>query len=517
MRSLATHDALAVRGAGTVDGSVPRHVDDYRRRLLYAAVFWERIGYHGLLAILIFYLTDSGSSGAEASALFGNFASVVYAATLVGAVVADVWLGIRRAALFGAIVVLVGHVALTNAGLLDVGDPNSLALFAGLGLVIVGEGYLQPAIANLLSEYSGSVDTKRDASFSVFWMVQNAGVLLGPLLIGWVAHAFGWGYGFAGDAAAMAIALVLLRLAARRAPDAADVREAPVAGAEPARSRRRRLVAYVAAPFAAVGTAFLMRETALVGVLLASVLLAAVARYLFVALRRCTPSERQRSLMCLVVAAFSFVFLVLLNQYGTALALFTAEHVDLDLFGVTLQPSQVIFLQPTFLVLLGPPYLAACARLARAGREPSPFAKMAAGLGSLSLAFLALGLAANHAPDGERLAIGWMVGFYFVMAAGELLLCPVSLALTTKLAVPRMAGLTVGLWMLSWSWANYVAALGATTIWHARVGAAPVGSLGRFGDYFYSMAAIGVATSVLMLVLLPMLRHRIAASSAHAA
>jgi len=78
--------------------------------ILFFAEMWERFSYYGMRGILIFYLTqhflftDDYSSG-----LYGSYTSLVYLLPLLGGLLADRYLGTRKAIAFGALLLVAGH------------------------------------------------------------------------------------------------------------------------------------------------------------------------------------------------------------------------------------------------------------------------------------------------------------------------------------------------------------------------------------------------------------------------
>ncbi len=74
------------------------------------AEMWERFSFYGMRGLLIFYLTqhflfDDGFSSGQ----YGSYASLVYLLPLIGGIVADRYIGTRKAIMFGAILLVAGH------------------------------------------------------------------------------------------------------------------------------------------------------------------------------------------------------------------------------------------------------------------------------------------------------------------------------------------------------------------------------------------------------------------------
>ncbi len=78
--------------------------------ILFFAEMWERFSYYGMRGILIFYLTQHFLfDDATASATYGSYTSLVYLLPLVGGIMADRYIGTRKAIAFGALLLVAGH------------------------------------------------------------------------------------------------------------------------------------------------------------------------------------------------------------------------------------------------------------------------------------------------------------------------------------------------------------------------------------------------------------------------
>jgi POT family proton-dependent oligopeptide transporter len=85
--------------------------------VLFFAEMWERFSYYGMRGILIFYLTqhllfDDAVAGAQ----YGSYTSLVYLLPLIGGVLADRYLGTRKAVAFGALLLVAGHFTMAYEG-----------------------------------------------------------------------------------------------------------------------------------------------------------------------------------------------------------------------------------------------------------------------------------------------------------------------------------------------------------------------------------------------------------------
>ena len=85
--------------------------------VLFFAEMWERFAFYGLRALLILYLTKHFLFDDKAAASqYGAYTTLVYLLPLVGGILADRYLGTRKAVAFGAILLTAGQLTMAVQG-----------------------------------------------------------------------------------------------------------------------------------------------------------------------------------------------------------------------------------------------------------------------------------------------------------------------------------------------------------------------------------------------------------------
>jgi POT family proton-dependent oligopeptide transporter len=85
--------------------------------VLFLTEMWERFSYYGMRGLLIFYLTEQFLfSDRAAAAQYGAYTTLVYLLPLIGGIVADRYLGNRKAVAFGALLLVFGHLTMAVEG-----------------------------------------------------------------------------------------------------------------------------------------------------------------------------------------------------------------------------------------------------------------------------------------------------------------------------------------------------------------------------------------------------------------
>ncbi|XP_048049481.1 solute carrier family 15 member 2 isoform X1 [Megalobrama amblycephala] len=181
--------------------------------------FCERFSYYGMKAVLtLYFINYLGWDKDLSTAVYHAFSSLCYFTPLLGALIADSWLGKFRTIIYLSIVYVIGHVVKSVGAIPDVGDSTLHIVLSVVGLVLIafGTGGIKPCVAAFGGDQfdEENIDERRKF-FSIFYMSINAGSVLStivtPILRGDV-QCFGgdcYALAFGVPAALMVIALVV--------------------------------------------------------------------------------------------------------------------------------------------------------------------------------------------------------------------------------------------------------------------------------------------------------------------
>jgi len=379
---------------------------------LFFTEMWERFSYYGMRAFLILYMVHAlGFDDKHAGRIYGNYTAGVWAAAIVGGIVADWWLGQYRSVLIGGIIIALGHFTLAF---------HPLPFFyVGLSLIVIGTGLLKPNVSGIVGALYDPADTRRDAGFSIFYMGINLGAFIGPLIAGWLAQKVDWHLGFACAGVGMSLGLVQYALGRRRLQPAIE-----------RLARRPRPAAAAAAPSSGGFIGF-------------------------------TVAEWKRIAAMAVFFVLAAIFWGAYEQAGSSLNLFGDRYTTLQILGFEFPSSWYVSVQAIFVIVLAPAFAWLWIRLGK--YEPTTPTKFAFGLFFVGLSFLFLLIPAGaiQGTPGLRVSPFWLIGCYFIQELGELSISPVGLSVFTKLAPVRIVGMMLGLWFLADSVGNKVAGYAA--------------------------------------------------------
>ncbi|MER6079421.1 oligopeptide:H+ symporter [Streptomyces sp. NPDC001833] len=415
---------------------------------LFMTEMWERFSYYGMKALLPLYLVAPGGlhmNAATATAIYSVYLSLVYLLALPGGWFADRVLGPRKTVAVAGTVIMLGHLTLAL--------PSSGTFFAGLGLVAIGSGLLKANISTMVGHlYEGPDDPRRDGGFTLFYIGINLGAFAAPLVIGTVGENYNWHLGFALAAVGMALGLAQFLLGTRHLSSRSDIVPTPLSAAEKkATLTKAGFWAAVAAVFyIVVGVSgvytlnWLLVPITIAGLLIPVVVIARIKRDKD--LDRAEQSKMSAYIWFFVAAA---VFWMIYDQGGSTVSLFADASAKNTIFGWNFPVSWYQSVNPVMIMAFAPVFAWAWLAMARRGKEPSTAVKFAGGLVLIGASFFLFLAPLSIADGGHKAAAMWLVGIYFVQTVGELMLSPVGLSVTTKMAPAKYASQMMGVWFLA--------------------------------------------------------------------
>ncbi|MGA0567939.1 peptide MFS transporter [Rathayibacter sp. KR2-224] len=409
---------------------------------IFGVEMWERFSFYGMQGILLLYLYFSVAHGGlampkpEAAGIVGAYGGAVYLSTIIGAWVADRLLGSERVLFYSAIVIMCGHIALALL-------PGYLGVGVGLILVAVGSGGLKANATTVVGTLYSEHDPRRDAGFSVFYLGINLGAFFGPLLTGLLQSTIGFHYGFGLAALGMAIGLVQYSFGRKRLPDEARNVPNPL--------QRSRYVLWLCIGAAGILVIVVLtlvgviRATNLSLVVIVVTIVAAIGYFVVILTSRLTDVERSRVYAFIPLFIASAAFWSLYQQQFTVVTFYSDNRLNRDLFGWDFPISWVQSINPVFIIVLSGVFAALWTKLGE--RQPSTPLKFAMGTVIMGVAFLLFLPFAGGGKNSTPLLA--MIGILLVFTIAELLLSPVGLSVSTKLAPSRFHAQMVALFFLS--------------------------------------------------------------------
>ena len=443
--------------------------------LIFFTGMWERFSYYAMRGILVLYLTATWLNGGLgydekfSTTVYGLATGLCYFTPLFGGWLSDRYLGQRKSILIGGFIMVLAQFLLFAPELFTTVSPNltpeqlahnefigRVGLFAGLFLLIIGNGFFKPNISSIVGDLYEPGDRRLDSAFSIFYMGINLGAVIAPLIVGLLADnvfattfvdangvtqiTHGYRYGFL--AAAVGVLLGQLLFVFLSNKYLGNIGMEPKGAAKLAESSTEE----VKVPL--------------------------------------TRQEKERIAVIFIFFFFAVFFFAGMEQAGASFNLYANKYIDRTVFGHEIPTAWLQMINPFFVIVLAPVF--AYFWNTRLGQALNTPLKMGLGLIVLGIGFWFMliagfqrgatwqgGLNIVDNPDATiKASMIWMILTYLLHTIGELSLSPVGLSIVTKLSPARFASLFMGVWIMAAAFANilaglissYVVELGASTV-----------------------------------------------------
>lgn len=486
--------------------------------VLFFTEMWERFSYYGMRALLTVFLVSEiakggwGWSNDDAMYLYGWYTALVYATPLLGGMIADRFIGFKKAILIGALLMTLGHASMALEGF------NTNFFFIGLGLMILGNGMFKPNISSMVGQLYPNNSPKKDAGYTIFYMGINAGAFLGSLLCGYIGEKIGWHYGFGLAGVFMFFGMLqfyfgqkIFGIIGNKPSKAADknVTDNDDTDNSPHVVRDRLIVVGVLifasvffflafeqaggsmTIFAKDYTQRVLEGSAATSFKWIDAILTIFPIFIvtYVLLKLSAKIFKQYPLTILFTLV-SFASIAILGFWKVQRE-FTALETE-----VTVSWFQI--LNAFFIITLASSF----SKLWEKVWNPSGPVKFALGLILVGVGFLAMAYGSKDIEAGAKFAsvsMLWLVLAYFFHTLGELCLSPVGLSYVSKLSPPKFVGLIFGFWFLASAIANLLAGLMGGLI-------DKISSEYSMSTFFLIIAAMPITVALILILLSPKLK-----------
>jgi POT family proton-dependent oligopeptide transporter len=436
--------------------------------ILFFTEMWERFSYYGMRAILVLFLTEKtagdnpgfGWTDGEALALYGWYTMFVYVASIPGGILADKYIGQKKAVMIGGALLCLGHGILAVEAL--------WAFYTGLGLIILGVGCLKPNISTMVGGLYGKGDNRRDMGFYIFYMGINLGAFLSAIIVGYIGENIGWHYGFGLAGIGMLLGQAVYMYGQKYLTEVGNLVEVTEADAANQPSliadifkQKNSMIGFFAT---LVLAAFIYIQydawdyAALVAALSFAVGIGIVIY------NDGNKIEKDRILVMYLSFLIIIVFWGSFEQAGGLMNIYTKEKTDLAL-GIFMVPASWFqSVNAMFILLFAPLVGAFWGWWRNRGKESSSIFKMAIGVIIMGWGFFFMTKASTEVVmDGETVieksGMSWLVLAYLFHTLGELCASPVALSFITKLAPARWMAFMMGAYFAVTGLGNKVAGL----------------------------------------------------------
>ncbi|GHP12588.1 MFS transporter [Lentilactobacillus fungorum] len=418
---------------------------------LFFTEMWERFSYYGMRAILLYYMYFSVTKGglgfdqSLAASIMAIYGSLVYLTSVIGGFVSDRILGSRRTVFYGGILIMLGHIALS----LPMGSP---ALFASIVLITVGTGLLKPNISEMVGGLYTEYDNRRDSGFTIFVFGINLGSFIAPLLVSWLGFKVNFHLGFSLAAIGMFFGLLqYIRGGKKHLPSSSLYPSDPL---EP--SDAKKLSIQVGLGIVVFGLVLLLMQvmgnlslSSFISLLsLIAIATPIVYFVIIISSKKISDTERSRVIAYIPLFIAAAIFWAIEEQGSVVLALFAENQTNNNFFGVFNIPAGWYqSLNPLFIMLYTPFFAWLWIKLGK--KQPSSPSKFSLGLGIAGLSYLFMVIPVMLFGSSAKVSPLWLLGSWAIVEVAELLISPIGLSVTTKLAPKAFESQMMSMWFLA--------------------------------------------------------------------
>lgn len=320
---------------------------------LYVCFFtemWERFSFYGMKTLLLLYILKYHLFGDDAGYdLLGAYGGLVYAVPVIGGLLADRYLGMRKAVILGGILLVAGHLGMAYEGeqarVVDgvvIRDEAALQVFyLSLALIIMGVGFLKPNISTIVGRLYPPNDPRVDSGFTVFYAGINVGALFASLVCAFLGETYGWKYGFGAAGIGMVAGLILFIWGQKYLLGQAEPND-PQKLREKVGPFTREWLIYLGSLGGVLVVWQLIQRTWTVHGAMHLIAAAFVAWFIWFLWKKCSAAERGQMIALVFLILGVLIFFTLYEQTYGSWVTFTDRLMTKDLFGMAVTGSQTV-------------------------------------------------------------------------------------------------------------------------------------------------------------------------------
>ncbi len=380
----------------------------------------ERFSYYGMRAILTLYMINYLIIPEyQAKTYYHLFMSVTYFFPILGAFIADRYLGRYNTIMIFSVFYCFGHLFLS---LFD----NYMGLILGLGFIALGSGGIKPCVSSFLGDQfkTDEVDLKTKA-FSFFYFSINFGSFFSSLLIPIVKNVYGYGLAFAIPGVLMLIATLLLIMGRKY-----------YTIVKPNDEEKSEF-------FAILKYAISTRKQ---------------GKTFFEKAYEKFSHENVEGVISVLnilkVYLIVIVFWAMFDQQGSSWVI-QAKEMNLNFLGLKMQPEMLQAMNPIMVMFLIP----ICVFFVYPTFKLGPIKRIGIGMFIAGLSFISVGIIEEFLLRGIELNVMWQIIPYLILTLSEVFVSITGLEFAYTQAPKSMKSILTSLWLLTVFFGNLLTSL----------------------------------------------------------
>lgn len=396
------------------------------------------LAYYGVkLALLLFLAENSFSGGmgltsAKATSIIASFLSWAYFAPIIGGWISDRYLGPKNCIKIGLILVSIGYFL--GYFVSSVEMVYFMVFIIGLGI-----GFYKSNLNTLVGSIYKNDDPRKDSAFLITYTSTNIGTLIGPFVAGLIANiwfaqklgvdavVYGYRYVFLTASIVTIIGFIVFTAGEKKFfndtyLDSDDIGKK------------------------------INKKTKLKNTLDEKKKLSK---------KSLTSEEKHSIFIILVLAFFTVFFWIAYNQATMSIALYTKEHINLNIGSFEIPTTWIDSFNGLLCVILGPAISYIWIKMAVVRKkDTSAVSKMATGFAILAIAFFfivgAISQNSMSTSPNFKASVLWIIGFLVFQGIGEICFSPIGYGMVNKLSPAKYVSSLTSVWFLGKFAANKI-------------------------------------------------------------
>lgn len=387
--------------------------------------------------IVLFAIQKLHYSSHNAYLLYAAFSSLLFTLSLPGGYLSSLF-GHKYAAAVGMLFSIVGSALLAIA--------HSMFFYIGLAAFVIGYGLATPAIWCLVGHAYAKEDIRRESGYTLFYLLFNIGAFTAAIVEGYVSTRFNYADAYLLIAVLIFIGLFIYYITLPR------LTVYPGRSVEPQLSWSPMQITMslcIICLIAVAPVGILLYFPQVCSYVLAAAMIIAIVMILQLAFKQKTNYAKWRVILFLILTLLSLIFWALYMLEPSLMTVFAKYNVNRKIAGFDIPASSFYSLDPLGVILIGILFSWLWRYLAKRNRDISLPAKFCISLMAMGIGYWIFMFGIRFAGYTHLVNPLWLVlGFVFLSSA-ELLISPIGISMSGRLAPEGKEGPFVGIWTLN--------------------------------------------------------------------
>ncbi|WP_299494701.1 peptide MFS transporter [uncultured Shewanella sp.] len=456
---------------------------------------WERFAFYGFQTLFMLFITQQKLPSEEAYMVFGIFTALLYTSPVIGGLLSDRVIGLKRGLLLGSIILILGYFILSISVTMNM-------IIMALSLIAIGNGFFKPTPSAIVAKIYGQNATQSKVAFTYFYMSINIGSIPALTITPLVALYASYHLAFFLSVLGMIFGLSNYLFKRHIFDDINnEMDKAPFMI-----TKWMIIFGIVVLLIVLFNVILHYVNISFYALLIFSVF---IFCYLFLA-NKSSPSKsvKFKFYVGIILLLESIAFWVIYNQIFSTILMFADQHVNLYLLGLQLSPGNLIIAEGVAIIVLSPIIAKGYAILKRKNMKLTAPFQYAIGQVIAGASMLVLVVAGIFFSYQGKVDLYWVVSALVCFAIGEILISAFALSMVSLYFPKKMNAFCLGVFFLTVAIGGAVAGKLAALFVATSHQLTLEKSLTIYVEYFLWLGLISVGLGLLYLLIAIVIRRQ---------